>query len=75
MKIFKDIFTELFGLFVDDGSLAYALIGWLLVGIFILPKLELVAEVQAGIWVVGLLLLLVENIYRSAKRNRSGPKA
>lgn len=74
MKLFKDIFSELFGLFVDDGSLAYALIGWLLVGIFILPKLELVAEVQAGIWVAGLLLLLVENIYRSAKRNRSGPK-
>jgi hypothetical protein len=74
MKLFKDIFSELFGLFVDDGSLAYALIGWLLVGIFILPKLELVAEAQAGIWVTGLLLLLVENIYRSAKRNRSGPK-
>jgi hypothetical protein len=70
MKILKEIIYELFGLFVDDGSLAYATTGWILVGIFILPVTGLPPEHRAVIWVLGILFLLVENIARSARKIR-----
>jgi hypothetical protein len=62
MKVFIAVLKELFGLFVDDSSFALAILFWLAV--------SLTFHMHTGIWVGGLIIMLVENIHRSARRGK-----
>lgn len=57
---------ELFGLIVDDGSLAAALVLWIAVAAFVLPRFG--DSGGAMILAAGCLLILIENIRRSVRR-------
>lgn len=63
----RTVMRELFGLFVDDGSFAVAILAWLL-----LVWLGLRFGVGAGwaglIMVAGLALILLESAVRRARR-------
>ena len=63
---------ELFGLFVDDGSLAVNLLVWTAAAAALLPRLPLGEEWLALLLFAGYLLILVENVVRATRKARSG---
>jgi hypothetical protein len=68
MRWMSTILSEVFGLFVDDGSFAIAILAWLAVIALILPRLGVAAGWDGLILFVGLALILVESAARRAKR-------
>src|SRR5262249_20651915 len=69
MKLVQTIFRELFGLFVDDGSLAIALLALLAAILFLTRENFLTGGAAALLLVAGALAVLVENVMRSARRS------
>jgi len=63
------VFKEIFGLFVDDGSLAVAILAW--VGLISLLTLRQSIDGQwAGLLLfAGLVVILIESVYRQASRS------
>lgn len=59
---------ELLGLFVDDGSLAVAIVGLIALAALVLPMLALSSELNAFLFYGACLVLLVENVTRKARR-------
>ncbi len=68
MKTFLMILKELWGLFVDDGTLAVGIIVWLLFIAFILPRTAIPAQFDSVILLAGLVIGLMENIWRAARK-------
>jgi hypothetical protein len=62
---------ELFGLFVDDLSFTVALLIWIALAALLLPHLGLAGYWDAPLLFLGCVLLLIENVRRSAKRARA----
>ena len=62
---------ELAGLFVDDGSLAIAVLAWVAVAVLVLPALPIASGWLAVALFAGIALILVENLLRAA---RPGPR-
>lgn len=67
MSIFRSIFTKLWGLFVDDGSLALALLGWVVLAIWLLPASPIDPEAHAPVLFVGCLSILLINVLVAAR--------
>ena len=67
MSVAATIFKELFGLFVDDGSLALVILAW--VGLFALFLLVVGSGggLAGIIFFAGLAVALVENVLRRAR--------
>lgn len=65
MNVIKSALLEVFGLFVEDGSYAIAILIWLLCAAFLIPHLPGTA-LRAPILFAGLILILLENVVRSA---------
>lgn len=70
MKWISNIFREIFGLFVDDGSFAIAILVWLAIVHWMAPHLRLASAAIAVIFFVGLALILAESALRFARRKR-----
>jgi hypothetical protein len=58
---------RLLGLFVDDGSIAAALILWSAAAGYLLPDLPINASWDGPILVLGYLVILAENLFRTAR--------
>lgn len=71
MKRFSAVFRELVGLFVDDGSLAVALIAWVIALALLLPRVPFGEQWGAPTLLAGCILILIENVRRTARRQRS----
>jgi hypothetical protein len=56
------------GLFVDDGSFAIVLILWSALAAYFLPDLPINAGWDGPILFLGYLLILAENLHRTARR-------
>ena len=69
MKILDTIARELFGLFVDDGSLALAILA--LLGLIALLMHESLMDkgFTALLLVGGSILVLIENVVRTSRRS------
>ena len=68
MSSLRAVFAEVFGLFVDDGALAVALVGWcaaLGIGVWIVPAL---VPIAGPVLLVGCALILVGNVVRTVRR-------
>ena len=65
------ILRELFGLFVDDGSLAIHLLVWTGVAGGALALLTDGGAWQAPLMVAGYLAILIENVLRAARNGGS----
>ena len=59
---------ELIGLFVDDGSLALAVLVWVGIVVLAFPMLPIPGAWLAIALFAGLALILVENLLRTARR-------
>ena len=70
MKMLSTIGRELFGLFVDDGSLAQAILVLLAVTALLAREEFIDISYVAVLLVAGSIIVLVENVVRSA-RNKS----
>ena len=68
MNALKAMLREMFGLFVDDGSLAIAVLGWLALLRLLLPQLPLPALWHGVILFAGLLAILLESALRRARQ-------
>ena len=66
MRTFLTIIEDLWGLFVDDGTLAVGIVLWLLLVALVLPRTGIPAQFDGAILLAGLLLGLMENIWRAA---------
>ena len=69
MKAFAAILREIFGLFVDDGRLAVALILWSVTAGLLLPRLALPAGWDGPLLLVGCLAVFAGNLWWT-----SGPR-
>ena len=72
MKWIGTIAREVFGLFVDDGSFAVAILAWLLLAGLCLPRLGLDGGWKGLALVAGVVCILVESAVRGARRRRAG---
>ena len=70
MKWLADAGRELVGLFVDDGSLALAVLAWVAIAVLAFPVLPVDRSWLAVVLFAGLALILVENLLRTARRRR-----
>lgn len=68
MSIVKTVLTELWGLFVDDGSLALALVGWVALAIWLLPASAIDPAAHAPILFVGCLSILLINVLVASRQ-------
>jgi hypothetical protein len=70
MNWLKNIFREIFGLFVDDGSFALAILLWLAVVRWGTPHLNIRSGITGVILFAGLALILAENAIRYSRHKR-----
>ncbi len=66
MNGLRTALSELWGLFVEDGRYALAIVVWLLLAWRVLPWLRL-GEWSAPVFAAGLLAILVESVLRRAR--------
>lgn len=68
MNVIVTAFKEVYGLFVEDGSYAVGILIWLLLASVTLTHVPALGHWRAPLLFVGLVVLLVENVLRTAKR-------
>lgn len=68
MDWLKTIAREVFGLFVDDGSFAGAILLWLLIALVVFPRVAAVGHWAGIALFAGLACILVESVLRFAGR-------
>jgi hypothetical protein len=62
MKVLKSVFAELWGLFVDDGTLAIGLLAWCVFARLVLPATPLSLSADAVLLFVGCLTVLLASV-------------
>jgi hypothetical protein len=72
MRVIGTALSELLALFVDDGSLTLAVLGWALAGFICRRAHVLDPGSEAVLLAVGIAALLAENIARTARAYVSG---
>lgn len=68
MRWASTIVREVFGLFVDDGSFAVAILVWLVLVALALPRLGIGMSWEGVILFAGLALILVASAAQRARR-------
>lgn len=69
MQWFRTFFHEIFGLFVEDGSFAIAILGWLGIVWLLLPRLSVFSQWNGPILFAGLGCILAESTLRYARKS------
>ena len=70
MKWLRIVWSEFFGLFVDDGRFAVTILLWGAAAGLVLPRLPLPSFAPPVAFVVGLLVILAESAIRAARGAR-----
>jgi hypothetical protein len=70
LKWLKNILDEIFGLFVDDGSFALAILIWLALVRWATPHLNIPSRATGIILFAGLALILTESAARFSRRKQ-----
>lgn len=68
MNWLKGAVRELWGLFVEDGSFALAILIWIALLVFLLPAV-LPDHWRGPVAFAGLAVILIENVVRSARKD------
>ncbi len=71
MKWLRTIVQEVFGLFVDDGSFATAIVIWLVLLKLLVPHLSHVARWSGFILFGGLAVILADSNFRASRRRQA----
>ena len=67
MRWLKTIWDEIIGLFVDDKSLAVAILAWLVVAGVVVALKWIPGNLEGPLFVLGLVLIFLENTLRRAR--------
>lgn len=67
MQWIRTVLREIFGLFIDDGSFAVAILVWLAIVWLVLPHIAVPAFWSGPFLFVGLALILVKSAARRAR--------
>ena len=67
MQWLRTVFTEIFSLFVDDGSFAIAILTWLVAAGSVFAYVNIPAGVKGPILFAGLAAILMESATRRAR--------
>jgi hypothetical protein len=67
MNVLKNMFAELLGLFVDDGSFVLTIIAWVLGGVICLRGQLVDPGFEAALLFLGIAVILLENVERTAR--------
>jgi hypothetical protein len=67
MRWLRSIVREVYGLFVDDGSLAAAILVWIVVVVVALPRVAPAARWSGPALFAGLAIILIESVLRFAR--------
>jgi hypothetical protein len=70
VKWLKNILREIFGLFVDDGSFALAILIWIAVVRWATPHLNIPSRATGLILFAGLALILTESAARYSRHKQ-----
>jgi membrane protein implicated in regulation of membrane protease activity len=73
VKVLRDILSELWGLFFDDGLLALGLLIWIAVVAVAVPRLDL-AWIGGPVLFLGAALVLAISVVRAARRRNPVPR-
>jgi uncharacterized membrane protein YtjA (UPF0391 family) len=68
MKAVATALQEVYGLFVEDGSYAVAIIVWLAAAGFLFPHIAGAGAWRGPILFVGMAAIMLESVIRAAKR-------
>ena len=68
MNAIRVALTELWGLFVEDATLTIGTLICIALAAFVIPRLGLAAQWRAPIFFAAVVLMLLENVYRGARR-------
>jgi hypothetical protein len=68
MRWLRSIAREVWGLFVDNGSFAAAIVVWLAVAVLVLPRVGVSPRAAGPALFVGLAAILVESVLRAGHR-------
>lgn len=68
LSYIESVLVELLGLFVDDGTYALAILTWLGVAWFVLPRLPMAGPWAGVVLFAGLAGVLLESALRRARR-------
>ncbi len=68
MRWTRTILSELYGLFIDDGSFAVAILVWLALYWLVAPRIGLPKGAMGPVLFLGLAAILVESAARRARR-------
>jgi len=63
----RSVLTEIWGLFVDDGSFALAILVWLAACWLVLPRFGVPPEAKGPILFAGFAIVMVESALRRAR--------
>ena len=67
MTFLKGVISELFGMFVDDGSLAIAILIWTAIAAGLQSMRVVDATFMGPVLFAGLAAILIENVVRRAR--------
>lgn len=68
MRWIKSVAREVWGLFVDDGSFAAAILAWVVLAGLGLPRVAAAARWTGPALFAGLAVILIESVVRFARR-------
>ena len=68
MTLISAIGQQVFALFVDDGSLAIAILVWVAIVAGLINVVGVSAIVAGGLLFAGLVAILIENVLRRARQ-------
>ena len=69
MSALRVALAELWGLFVEDATLTIGTLICVALAAFVVPRLAIAAQWRAPILFVAVVLMLLENVYRGARRS------
>ncbi len=68
MNAIRIALTELWGLFVEDATLTIGTLACVALAVFVIPRTGIAAHWRAPIFFAAVVLVLLENVYRGARR-------
>jgi hypothetical protein len=69
MRWIKSIARGIYGLFVDDGSFAIAIVVWLVFCVVVIPHMAVGTWWAGPVLFAGLAAILIESVLRFARRH------
>jgi len=69
MSWIKAALEELFSLFIDDVRFSIAILVWIAIAAFELPKLAINPDWNGALLFVGFAVILVVSVWRAAKKS------